>query len=86
MITSEEKTTLDDINQIVITLTNGDIELVRELVDGYKFKDVGSLIAFALGAVIRGYNDDGLYTIKEVEGRDRLVPIKPQEHLIRGAE
>lgn len=83
MITSEEKTTLESENTLVVTITNGDVAVVKELVDGYGFKDVGSFFAFAIGATVEGYNKEGLFTIVvDSEGNKKLKTIKPKQELL----
>lgn len=68
--------------EIVATIDNGDLELIDLLIDAYSFKDRESLIKFAIGTLLEGNNNEGIYTIKTDTGTRQLSKLKPSEDLI----
>ena len=48
--------------ELEVTIDNGDLESINSLIDAYSFKDKSSLIKFAIGTLLQGTNNEGLYT------------------------
>lgn len=70
--------------ELEVTIDNGDFKLIDSLVDAYSFKDRDSLLKFAIGALLQGTNDGGMFTIKKVEdGKRVLSKIAPSDDLLK---
>lgn len=85
MINSQEKTkTGVSEKELEITIDNGDLRLVTSLVEAYGFKDVNSLMKFAIGSLVQGNNNEGLFTIKTDETNKRILSkIAPSEDMLK---
>lgn len=84
MITVEEKTKKDsEEKEIVVTIDNGDLKLIDSLVDAYSFKDRQSLIKFAIGTLLEGNNNEGIYTIKTDNNTRILSKIAPSADMLK---
>ncbi|OGN02955.1 MAG: hypothetical protein A3G02_00180 [Candidatus Yanofskybacteria bacterium RIFCSPLOWO2_12_FULL_44_13b] len=85
MITVEEKTKSgSDEKEIVVTIDNGDFKVIDSLVDAYSFKDRQSLIKFAIGTLLEGNNNEGIFTIKTGEDNKRtLSKIAPSADMLK---
>jgi len=71
--------------ELEVTIDNGDLKLIDSLVDAYSFKDRNALLKFAVGALLQGNNDDGLYTIKSDSENPKaklLSRVKPSDDLL----
>ena len=68
--------------ELKITIDNGDLKLVDSLVEAYDFKDRGSLFKFALAALLRGNNEEGMFTIKTEDSKRLLSKITPSEDML----
>ena len=68
--------------ELEITIDNGDFELVDSLVDAYDFRDRNSLFKFALAALLRGNNEEGMFTIKTEDNKRILSKITPSEDML----
>jgi hypothetical protein len=70
-------------SQLRVTIDNGDFELIKSMLEAYSFKDHDSLFKFAIAALLDGFNNEGLYTIKndKVKGR-YLSKIEPSSDLV----
>lgn len=72
--------------EIVVTIDNGDLELIDSLVDAYSFKDRQSLIKFAIGTLLEGNNNEGIFTIKFGEDNKKVLSkIAPSSDMIRNS-
>lgn len=85
MINSREKIKEGtDEKELEVTLDNGDLKLISSLVDAYGFKDVNSLVKFAIGSLVQGNNNEGLFTIKTNEKNTRVLSkITPSEDMLK---
>lgn len=85
MITVEEKIKNESPEkEIVITIDNGDLVLINSLVEAYSFKDVQSLIKFAIGTLLEGNNNEGIFTIKiDNDNKKILSKIAPSADMIK---
>ena len=68
--------------ELKVTIDNGDLKLVDSLVEAYDFKDHNSLFKFALAALLRGNNEEGMFTIKTENGKRVLSKITPSEDML----
>ena len=87
MINSEEKTkTGSSEKELEVTIDNGDLKLVDSLVDAYGFKDRNSFLKFAIAALLQGNNNEGVFTVKTNENKQRvLVPIEPSADMLKSS-
>ena len=78
MIKSNEKNKAGTTEkELEVTIDNGDLKLIKSLVDAYGFKDENSLIKFAVGSLLQGTNNEGLFTI--ITGEDKKKSLKKIE-------
>lgn len=69
--------------EIEVSIDNGDLELIDSLVDAYVFKDRSSLFKFAIAALLKGNNNEGLYTVKNEDNVRLLEKITPSEDMLK---
>lgn len=82
-IRSQKKTKdTGDEQELEVTIDNGDLELIDSLVDAYDFKDINSLFKFALAALLRGNNEEGMFTIINEDDKRVLSKITPSEDML----
>lgn len=74
-------------NELEVTIDNGDLELINSIIDSYGFKDVNSLMKFAIGSLVQGNNNEGLFTIKSDEKNNRILEkITPSADMLNPKE
>lgn len=85
MIKVEEKTKADSVEkEILVTIDNGDLKVIDSLVDAYSFKDRESLIKFAIGTLLEGNNNEGIFTIKTgAENKRILTKVAPSADMLK---
>ena len=85
MIKVEEKTKVGSTEkEIEVTIDNGDLKVIDSLVDAYSFKDRESLIKFAIGTLLEGNNNEGIFTIKTGEDNKRiLTKVAPSVDMLK---
>ncbi|HBB44203.1 MAG: hypothetical protein UW27_C0011G0005 [Parcubacteria group bacterium GW2011_GWA1_44_13] len=84
MITVEEKPKNGSSEkEIEVTIDNGDLKLIDSLVDAYSFKDRQSLIKFAIGTLLEGNNNEGIFTIKTEDNKRTLSKIAPSADMVK---
>jgi hypothetical protein len=84
MITSKEKIkegTVDE-KELEVTIDNGDFKLIDSIVDAYGFKDRNSLFKFALGTLLQGNNNEGIFTVKTENNQRVLTKIAPSADML----
>lgn len=84
MIVAKEKTKEGtEEKELDVTIDNGDLKLIDSLVDAYGFKDKASLFKFAIGTLLQGNNNEGIFTIKTSEDNKRtLEKIAPSADML----
>ena len=85
MITSKEKNKQGTSEkELEVTIDNGDLKIIKSLVDAYGFKDENSLIKFAVGSLLQGINNEGLFTIRTGEDKKKsLSKIEPSTDMLK---
>lgn len=85
MINSREKTKANSTEkELEITIDNGDLKLINDLVDAYSFKDKNSLIKFAIAALLEGNNNEGIFTVKtNAQNARALSKIAPSDDMLK---
>jgi hypothetical protein len=80
-----KKESLNDANEneVEVVINNGDLQVLNSLIDSYGFKDGSSVIKFALGALVEGTNNEGLFTIKNTDGKKSISHINPSKGLLK---
>lgn len=70
--------------ELEFLIDNGDLELVDSLVDAYGFRDRNSFLKFAIATLLQGNNNEGIFTIKTNENKQRvLIPIEPSSDMLK---
>lgn len=84
MINSKEKQKegSTEEKELEVIINNGDFKLIDSLVESYGFKDRDSLFKFAIGTLVDGNNNEGIYTIKLQNGQRVLSKIAPSKDLL----
>ncbi len=84
MINSEEKQKANSTDkELEVKIDNGDLKLVDSLVESYGFKDRNSLFKFAIGALLEGNNNEGIFTIKtDSDNKKILSEIEPSADML----
>ncbi len=72
--------------QYDVSIDNGDLKLLDQLVDAYGFKDRDSLIKFGIAALLEGTNNEGIYTIKSTPTGRTLSKIAPPAEMLNSAK
>lgn len=70
--------------ELVVTIDNGDFKLVDSLIDAYSFRNRESLVKFAIGTLLEGINNEGIFTIKNGEENKKVLSkIAPSVDMLK---